>query len=176
MPVVGLVSNPLVNLSQPRASADQGSVGAYNTTLASGVEISLAASEHAGILSYKFPEGPASVVIDVSHVLPSFRGLGLSQGYNGGGVQVFPDGHYETYGVYNNGWNEGKSINGNLPRILNRFVCANCCSSELEGLRMWPLQCCVGYYKAFFWSQRHLKHVWSHEWHIIDHGTCWRCL
>ncbi|KAL9078819.1 MAG: hypothetical protein Q9157_002260 [Trypethelium eluteriae] len=57
-------------------------------------------------MSYKFPNGSASIVVDVSHVLPSFRGLGLSQGYAGGSVQVFADGHYETSGVYNNGWNE----------------------------------------------------------------------
>ena len=112
MPVAGLISNPLDDLSQPRMYADQGSVGAYTVTLATSVEISLAASEHAGILSYKFPNGSANIVVDVSHVLPSFRGLGLSQGYAGGGVQVFPDGHYETYGVYNNGWNEGRSVPG----------------------------------------------------------------
>jgi len=26
-------------------------------------------------------------------------------GYNGGNFSIFPDGHYEAYGIYNNGWN-----------------------------------------------------------------------
>lgn len=107
MPVAGQVLNPLDDLSQPRAAADQGSVGAYTTTLATGVSTSLAATNHAGILSHQFPGGPVSIVVDVSHVLPSFRGMGLSQGYAGGSVQVFADGHYETSGTYNNGWNRG---------------------------------------------------------------------
>ena len=135
MPIAGLVANPLIDLSQPRASPDQGSVGSYNTTLATGVHISLAASEHAGVMSYQFPAGSSSIVVDVSHVLPSFRGLGLSQGYAGGGVQTFPDGHYETYGVYNNGWNEG-----NVVFCLTYSIRANHRSPELEDLCLRPLR------------------------------------
>lgn len=106
MPVVGNVSNPTANFSQARVGPDQGGVGYYKTSLASGVVVDLAASEHAGLYSYAFPnKSTASIVVDVSHVLPSFRGLGWEQHYSGGGLEVFEDGHYEGYGIYNNGWN-----------------------------------------------------------------------
>lgn len=108
MPVVGNVSNPLVDLSQPRAANDLAQVGYYKTALASGAITELAATEHAGILQHTFPaKNPASIVIDVSHVLPSFRGLGLGQNYTGGNITVLKDGHYEGSGTYNNGWNLG---------------------------------------------------------------------
>ena len=112
MPVVGNISNPLVDLSQPRAQNaqnDSAEVGYYKTLLASGVTTELAATEHAGILQHTFPKGQqSSVVIDVSHVLPSFRGLGLGQNYTGGNITLTADGHYEGSGTYNNGWNLGK--------------------------------------------------------------------
>jgi putative alpha-1,2-mannosidase len=110
MPVPGQVPNPLLPLTSPRAAPDSGSVGYYVSSLASGVRVELAATEHAGIYRYTFDQtnnNVSSVVIDVSHVLPSFRGLGLSQNYTGGSIQVFEDGHYEASGTYNNGWNLG---------------------------------------------------------------------
>lgn len=106
MPVVGNVSNPLANLSQPRTEPDQGTVGYYKSSLANGVTVELSATEHAGLYTYSFPNGSVpSVVVDVSHVLPSFRGLGWEQHYSGGSFSIFEDGHYEGSGVYNNGWN-----------------------------------------------------------------------
>lgn len=106
MPFVGNVSNPLSNLSQLRTTPDQGSVGYYKSSLANGVTVELAATEHAGLYSYLFPNGStASIVVDVSHVLPSFRDLGWEQHYAGGTFGIFQDGHYEGSGVYNNGWN-----------------------------------------------------------------------
>jgi predicted alpha-1,2-mannosidase len=106
MPVVGNVSNPLANLSQPRASPDQGGVGYYKSSLANGVTVELGATEHAGLYSYAFPNGSmSSIVVDVSHVLPSFRGLGWEQHYSGGSFKILHDGHYEGSGIYNNGWN-----------------------------------------------------------------------
>jgi predicted alpha-1,2-mannosidase len=104
MPAVGNVSNPLSDLSQGRASADQGSVGYYKSSLANGVTVELAATQHAGLYQYTFPSTP-SIVVDVSHVLPSFRGLGWEQHYSGGSFNYFRDGHYEGFGIYNNGWN-----------------------------------------------------------------------
>jgi len=104
MPVVGNVSNPLEDLSQNRSSPDEGRVGYYKSSLSNGITVELAASEHAGLYSYTFPSA-ASIVVDVSHVLPSFRGLGWEQHYSGGNFTIFPDGHYEGHGTYNNGWN-----------------------------------------------------------------------
>ncbi|KAH7402554.1 alpha-1,2-mannosidase family protein [Pyrenochaeta sp. MPI-SDFR-AT-0127] len=106
MPVVGEVLNPLADLSQPRASPDVGSVGYYKSSLANGVTVELAATEHAGIYSYSLPvNSTLSIVVDVSHVLPSFRGLGWEQHYSGGTFDIFQDGHYSGSGTYNNGWN-----------------------------------------------------------------------
>ncbi|KAH9868338.1 hypothetical protein J1614_007410 [Plenodomus biglobosus] len=106
MPVVGNVSDPLAELGQQRAIPDQGSVGYYRTSLANGVTVKLAASEHAGLYSYSFPSNStSSIVVDVSHVLPSFRRYKWEQHYSGGTFSLFQDGHYEGHGIYNNGWN-----------------------------------------------------------------------
>jgi putative alpha-1,2-mannosidase len=104
MPVLGTVANPLEDLSQDRATADEGRVGYYKSSLKNGITVELAASEHAGLYKYTFPRA-TSIVVDVSHVLPSFRGLGWEQHYSGGYFTIFSDGHYEGKGTYNNGWN-----------------------------------------------------------------------
>jgi putative alpha-1,2-mannosidase len=106
MPVLGNVSNPIANFSQPRASPDQGNVGYYRSSLSNGITVELAATEHAGLYTYSFPSGSTpSVVVDISHVLPSFRGLGWEQHYSGGSFNVSEASHYTGSGVYNNGWN-----------------------------------------------------------------------
>lgn len=106
MPVVGEVFDPLVDLSQPRAFPDVASVGYYRSSLANGVNVELGATEHAGMYSYvSTTNSTLSIVVDVSHVLPSFRGLGWEQHYSGGSFNIFDDGHYSGSGTYNNGWN-----------------------------------------------------------------------
>ena len=107
LPLVGNVSNPLSGITVGRLSPDQGSLGYYNATTSQNVVVELAAASRAGMYQYTFPAGSVTnnILIDVSHVLPSFRGQGLGQGYSGGSFQVMPDGHYEAQGTYNNGWN-----------------------------------------------------------------------
>ncbi|KAF2088701.1 glycoside hydrolase family 92 protein [Saccharata proteae CBS 121410] len=107
LPVLGAVSNPLLStLAVPRSVDDEASVGYYKTTLSTGVVVELAGTDHAGLYQYTFPNSSLpSVVVDVSHVLPSYRGLGWGQGYAGGSFELFSDGHYEGNGTYNNGWN-----------------------------------------------------------------------
>jgi predicted alpha-1,2-mannosidase len=106
MPVLGNISDPIANFSQPRASPDQGSVGYYKSSLSNGIVVELAATEHAGLYSFNFPKDSVpSIVVDVSHVLPSFRGKGWEQHYSGGSFELFDDGHYTGSGTYNNGWN-----------------------------------------------------------------------
>jgi putative alpha-1,2-mannosidase len=120
MPVIGDVPNPLAELSIGRASADEGSVGYYKASLASGVTVELAATEHAGFYQYSFPEGnSSSIVVDVSHVLNSFRGFGWGQSYSNGSFSTFDDGHYEGSGTYNNGWNLGMSVMINVISNAN---------------------------------------------------------
>lgn len=105
MPVTGIDDfNPLEDLSQDRKTSDEARVGYYKSSLANNVTIEVAATEHAGLYQYASP-GPASIVVDVSHVLPSFRGLGWEQHYSRGNFGFFQDGHYEGSGTYNNGWN-----------------------------------------------------------------------
>ncbi|KAL4734498.1 glycosyl hydrolase family 92-domain-containing protein [Aspergillus similis] len=107
LPLVGNITNPLSNITVARNGTDEAEVGYYKAETVDGVTVELSATAHAGIYRYTFP--PESdenhVLVDVSHVLPSFRGQGLSQGYKGGNITVFPDGHYAGHGVYDNGWN-----------------------------------------------------------------------
>ena len=105
MPVVGVLPNPLAGLNDTRAVADISEVGYYKATTGSHVIVELGATSRAGFYQYKFPAGKqASVVIDVSHVLPSFRGQGLSQNYLRGNITTSSN-HYEGFGVYDNGCN-----------------------------------------------------------------------
>lgn len=108
LPLVGDVKDPLSNITVGRSNEneDEASVGYYKVQTAEGVTVELGASAHAGMYRYTFPESSkGNVLVDVSHVLPSFRGQGLGQHYKGGNLTVFPDGHYEGHGVYDNGWN-----------------------------------------------------------------------
>lgn len=112
LPLVGDVTEPLSNLTVGRKMADGGSVGYYKAVTREDVVVELAAASRAGMYQYTFPtngsdagDEKGNVLVDVSHVLPSYRGQGLSQGYAGGEIKVAEDGHYEGYGVYNNGWN-----------------------------------------------------------------------
>lgn len=109
MPVPGFVRNPLTDLSSKRSRPDEGSVGYYKSSLESGVTVELAATNHAGFYQYSFPPGQQSnVIVDVSHVLNSFRGMGWSQVYGGGSFSIAPDRHYEGSGIYGKSWNLGK--------------------------------------------------------------------
>ncbi|KAL1970402.1 hypothetical protein VTN77DRAFT_5563 [Rasamsonia byssochlamydoides] len=107
LPLVGNISQPLSNLTVGRAVPDEGSVGYYKAQTTDDVVVELAAAKRAGIYRYTFPGNSTgnNILVDVSHVLPSYRGQGLSQGYAGGNFTIFPDGHYEGFGIYNNGWN-----------------------------------------------------------------------
>ncbi|KAF2709541.1 glycoside hydrolase family 92 protein [Pleomassaria siparia CBS 279.74] len=106
MPYVGSLANPLIDISQPRTAPDIGTVGYYKSSLANGVSVELAASEHAGLYQYAFPSSDVgTIVVDASHVLPSFRGLGWDQHYKGGNFSMAEDGSYEGSGTYDNGWN-----------------------------------------------------------------------
>lgn len=107
LPLVGNISNPLSSITIGRAAPDQGSVGYYNAQTSDNIVVELAAASRAGMYQYTFPASGTgnNILIDVSHVLPSFRGQGLGQGYAGGQFTILPDGHYEAYGIYNNGWN-----------------------------------------------------------------------
>lgn len=112
MPIVGVMSNPLADFSIRRSKPDEGSVGTYKSSLDNGVVVELAASNHAGFYQYTFPSNNTSqentILVDISHVLNSFRGNNWGQTYQGGSFTLASDGHYEGGGVYNKGWNLGK--------------------------------------------------------------------
>lgn len=99
--------DPLSNLTVGRDGEDEAELGYYKAKTGEGVSVELGASERAGIYRYGFPDDSEGnhVLVDASHVLPSFRGQGLGQGYKGGSISVFEDGHYEGSGIYDNGWN-----------------------------------------------------------------------
>jgi predicted alpha-1,2-mannosidase len=105
MPAVGGIPNPLVDLGRNRTTEDFSEVGYYRSQLEGGITVELSASDRAGFYQYTFPEQlQKSVVVDVSHVLPSFRGFGWGQEYSGGSFKFTPDG-YIGRGTYKNGWN-----------------------------------------------------------------------
>jgi putative alpha-1,2-mannosidase len=109
MPVAGLMQNPLTDVSVKRSKPDEGSVGYYKSSLDNGVIVELAASNHAGFYQYTFASGQdATILVDISHVLNSFRGTNWGQTYQGGSFTLASDGHYEGSGIYNKGWNLGK--------------------------------------------------------------------
>ena len=107
LPLVGYISDPLSSITVGRLIPDEGSVGYYKAVTTDEVVVELAATSRAGMYQYTFPprNDANNILIDVSHVLPSFRVQGLGQGYEGGTFEIFPDGHYEAFGIYNNGWN-----------------------------------------------------------------------
>lgn len=106
MPVLGEISNPLNDIHDTRAAADKSELGYYKSSLGSGITVELAATERAGMYKHTFPSsGQANVIVDVSHVLPSFRGQGLEQHYLGGSIAVDKDGGKTVYrgsGSYDN--------------------------------------------------------------------------
>ena len=107
LPALGDIANPLAYPGEPRASADITKIGYYKSSLASGITVELGASERAGFYRHSFPQigESANVIVDVSHVLPSFRGMGLEQHYLGGGISVSDDSvglSYEGWGKYDN--------------------------------------------------------------------------
>ncbi|KAL0933110.1 glycosyl hydrolase family 92 protein [Colletotrichum truncatum] len=111
MPVVGVIDNPLSQNTDNRAQPDETEVGHYKSYLSSGVTVELGATKKAGLYQYSFPKSngnaDANVIVDVSHVLPSYRGQGLGQNYLGGKIEIKEgdDFHYEGFGYYDNGWN-----------------------------------------------------------------------
>ncbi|POS71616.1 glycosyl hydrolase [Diaporthe helianthi] len=111
MPVLGDIFNPLADHNDTRRSPDLSEVGYYQSFLGSGITVELAGTERAGFYQYSFPNNnqTRNVIVDVSHVLSSYRGMGLQQSYLGGNIEVVGGntkaGFYKGYGSYDNGWN-----------------------------------------------------------------------
>ena len=105
LPVVGEIANPLGDLGIGRMSPDEAEVGCYRAYTSQGVEVELAATEHAAMYQYTFPEPDGNIVVDLSHRLPSFRGYGLEQRFDGGNIDVDADGRYQGSAIYSNGYN-----------------------------------------------------------------------
>jgi putative alpha-1,2-mannosidase len=102
LPVIGEISNPLLDFSLPRgADDDEAELGWYKATLSNDVTVELAASRHSGVIRHTFPADATEkhILVDVSHFLPSTRGLGIEQHYVEGGMKLHSDGHYTGYGV-----------------------------------------------------------------------------
>ncbi|RYP25141.1 hypothetical protein DL765_000022 [Monosporascus sp. GIB2] len=112
MPVAGAVENPLSDQTVARSAPDEIKLGYYKSSLANGISVELSATKKGGMYRYIFPENTtvANVIVDVSHVLPSFRGQGLGQNYLDGNLTVETSEageviRYTGAGSYDNGWN-----------------------------------------------------------------------
>lgn len=139
MPIIGNIDNPLEGLNDTRIAPDISSLGYYKASLGSNITVELTASSRAGFYQYTFPNGTLfNVVVDVSHFLPSYRGMGLSQKYLGGSIST-SESHYEGYGDYNNGWNRAPDWRiyfcgyFNSTATAKVFVSENSTSSILAG-------------------------------------------
>ncbi|EGR52064.1 glycoside hydrolase family 92 [Trichoderma reesei QM6a] len=113
MPVLGAVQNPLSDaINDTRAAPDVTEIGYYKASLGSGTVLEMAATNKAGMFQYTFPTNglARNVLVDVSHVLSSYRGQGLEQHFLGGSINVHNDTkagyyYYTGNGTYDNGWN-----------------------------------------------------------------------
>lgn len=111
MPIVGKVDNPLDDnkKNDTRAMPDFTEVGYYKASLGSGTTLEMVATSKAGMYQYTFPKvtSDRNVLVDVSHVLSSYRGQGLGQSFLGGSINVQKDTasgnlYYTGSGTYNN--------------------------------------------------------------------------
>ena len=111
MPVVGVVKNPLSDaMNDTRAAPDVTEVGYYKASLGSGTVLELGATNKAGMYKYTFPktDEPRNILVDVSHVLSSYRGQQLEQRFLGGNITVRREGedpdrfYYTGFGTYDN--------------------------------------------------------------------------
>ncbi len=107
LPILGPIANPL-DVRVGRATADVAEVGYYGARTSDDVLVELAATEHAAMYQYTFPQdqsGQNNIVVDLSHRLPSFRGFGLEQKFEGGNMLINSEGQYEGSATYSNGYN-----------------------------------------------------------------------
>ncbi|PHH66804.1 hypothetical protein CDD81_5936 [Ophiocordyceps australis] len=153
MPVVGIVSNPLSDsVNDTRAIPDITSLGYYKASLGSGTVVEMAASDRAGMYQYTFPgdEEGLNVLVDVSHVLSSYRGQGLEQHYLGGNISVLQEDSngltYSGFGTYDNGWNRASPWtvyfcgHFDAPATYKTFLGVDKTSDRLARFSMEPSQ------------------------------------
>lgn len=90
LPMAGDIENPLAPRGVNRSADDETELGYYKSSLANGITVELSATHKAGMIRHNFPDNTtqASVLVDVSHVLNSYRGQGLGQSFLGGGISV----------------------------------------------------------------------------------------
>lgn len=95
-----------------RIGRDDAGVGYFSSKLDNGVNFSLSASRHAGIIEYDFPSnGEKHILVDLSHYLPSETGGNAVQAYVNGAIQLQPHGQiYTGHTRVGAGWNEGAPI------------------------------------------------------------------
>lgn len=100
--------NVLDNITymQERTTLDLASVGYYKSALASGIDIELSATHHAGLIQYSFANDTEThILVDVSHILSSASEAQHSQFYSNGFLARSPDGSkYQGYGIYRGGF------------------------------------------------------------------------
>ena len=115
MPLTSLEGvNVLDNLTymQPRIGNDTAYVGYYQTSLASGIDAEITASQHAGLFKYSFPEtSDKFILVDLSHYLPTQDDNVGEQFYGNGRIDLSPHGEmYSGYGAWRGGFNRGMAF------------------------------------------------------------------
>jgi Glycosyl hydrolase family 92 N-terminal domain len=104
-------------------SPDEAEVGYYKAKTWQDVVVELAATEHAGMYQHTFLEPGVNVFIDIPHRLASYTRFDPEQKFEGGNINVEPDGRYEGSGTYSNGYNMAPpwTIYINTLNLMHRF-------------------------------------------------------
>jgi putative alpha-1,2-mannosidase len=105
LPVVGQIDFPSLDLAVGRSEPDEAQLGYYKAHTSQNVVVELAATEHAAMHQYTFPGPGGQIMVDLAHRLPSFRGFGLEQKFEGGSLEVANDGSYQGSSTFSNGYN-----------------------------------------------------------------------
>lgn len=168
MPVVGNVDNPLSEaMNDTRLGEDVTEVGYYKAKLGSGTVLEMAASKKAGLYQYTFPDtdDARNILVDVSHVLSSYRGQGLEQHFLGGNISVSEQGksgslQYKGSGTYDGVCCQG--LLGTWRMLTNDLGLESSCS--LDSLLLWLFRCAVV-----------LQDVLGHRFHLGQvRGLLWQ--
>lgn len=125
MPLVGDLDAQGINIANNwtymvARTSDTARVGHWTSKLATGIQLDLTATAHAGIARYVYPPGSSAqhVLVDLAHLLPFGTDDPWSQGFVEGYVNIrtpnttssqmaesMPG--YSGYAVYNKAWNRG---------------------------------------------------------------------
>ena len=104
LPWVGDIDDPFT-LTVGRGSDDVSRIGYYHAVTSQTVRVELAATDHAGMYNYTFPNAKGKIVVDLSHRLRSFDDQQLDQQFYRADLKIDSKGSYQGSAVFSSGYN-----------------------------------------------------------------------